>query len=221
MAAPSLFGGRKLFSRPHPFSEKTMIRFATLGPGGTNHELVTQRYIDFHKLKKAEVVPVADFKHAVEMLKNGQVDYLVQCAVHPETPNTLGHNFQKIYVVDTFISPSKDLAVLTRKDVAHPKTIGAIMPATEGYADLSPWEIKVPMYSIPLIVDKMLAGELDSGLVYLDYVERYPDTFRIEQVIGSPDDAWLVYGLHRTYKDSVQAWPDSPIAQQLRALEQQ
>ena len=28
-----------------------MIKFATLGPGGTNHELVTQRYIDFHQLK--------------------------------------------------------------------------------------------------------------------------------------------------------------------------
>jgi hypothetical protein len=64
----------------------------------------------------------------------------------------------------------------------------------------------------------MLAGELDSGLVYLDYTQKYPDRFRIEQVIGSPDDAWIVYGLTRTYKEGVQAWPDSPIADQLRLL---
>ena len=197
-----------------------MIRFATLGPGGTNHELVTQRYIDFHKLKEAEIVPVGDFSLAVNMLKNGEVDYVIQCAVHPDTPNTLGNNFRLIYVVDTFISPSKDLAVLTRKDVKTPKSIGAILPATEGYADLTQWETKVPMYSIPVIVDKMLAGELDSGLVYLEYAERYPDKFRIEQVIGSPDDAWIVYGLQRTYKDQIQAWADSPIASQLKALEQ-
>jgi hypothetical protein len=196
-----------------------MIRFATLGPGGTNHELVTQRYIDFHKLKETQIIPVGDFSVAAQMLKDGEVDYVVQCAVHPDTPNTLGNNFRRIYVVDTFISPSKDLAVLTRKDVDNPKTIGAILPATEGYADLSRWETKVPMYSIPVIVDKMLAGDLDSGLVYLEYVERYPGKFRIDQVIGSPDDAWIVYGLQRTYKEGVQAWADSPIASQFKKLE--
>ena len=195
-----------------------MIKFATLGPGGTNHELVTQRYIDFHQLKEAEIVPVGDFSHAVDMLKDGRVDYIIQCAVHPDTPNTLGHNFRSIYIVDTFISPSKDLAVLTRKEIANPKTIGAIIPATEAYADLSKWEKKVPVYSIPVIVEKMLAGELDSGLVYLEYAQKYPDKFRIEQVIGSPDDAWIVYGLTRTYKDQVQAWRDSPVAGQFRQL---
>ena len=197
-----------------------MIRFATLGPGGTNHELVTKRYIDFHKLKETEIVPVGDFALAAQMLKDGKVDYIIQCAVHPDTPKTLGNNFRSMYVVDTFISPSKDLAVLTRKDIAQPKTIGAILPATEGYADLSRWETKVPVYSIPVIVEKMLEGELDSGLVYLEYAEKYPDRFRIDEIIGSPDDAWLVYGLRRTYKDSVLAWPESPIAHQLRNLEQ-
>ena len=195
-----------------------MIKFATLGPGGTNHELVTQRYIDFHQLKEAEIVPVGDFSHAVDMLKDGRVDYIIQCAVHPDTPNTLGYNFRSIYIVDTFISPSKDLAVLTRKEIANPKTIGAIIPATEAYADLSKWEKKVPVYSIPVIVEKMLAGELDSGLVYLEYAQKYQDKFRIEQVIGSPDDAWIVYGLTRTYKDQVQAWRDSPVAGQFRQL---
>ena len=31
----------------------TSITFATLGPSGTNHEFVAQKYIDFHELGEA------------------------------------------------------------------------------------------------------------------------------------------------------------------------
>ena len=34
----------------------------------------------------------------------------------------------------------------------------------------------------------------DSGLFYLNYAERYPGQLRVDQEIGSPDDAWLVLG---------------------------
>lgn len=196
-----------------------MITFATLGPGGTNHELVTRRYIDFHGIKDAKIEPIGDFDIAAQWLIDGKVDYIIQCAVHPDTPRTLGNHFRSFYVVDTFISPSKDLAILTRSEVDHPASIAAILPATEGYADLSRWQSKHHEYSIPVILEKLLTGEYDSGLVYLEYAEKYPGRFRIDEVIGSPDDAWIVYGRERTYRDRVLACLESPVSKQFRALE--
>jgi hypothetical protein len=189
-----------------------MIVFATLGPAGTNHELVTRRYIEFHGLADTRIELVRTFDDAVRGLQVGNVDFIVQCAVHPDTPRIMGENFRSLYVIDTFISPSKDLAILTRSEVKVPRTIALLRPATESYADLSLWPVLVSDISIPIILQKMLAGEYDSGLVYLEYANQYPGRFRIETVIGSPDDAWIVYGSERTYRDQVQAWRHSPAA---------
>lgn len=193
-----------------------MIVFATLGPAGTNHELVTKRYLAFHGID-ARIELVTRFDDAIEGLKSGAVDFVIQCAVHTDTPRIMGENFRAIYVIDTFISPSKDLAILTRADVAEPKTIALIRPSTESYADLSPWPELVHDISIPIILGKMLEGVYDSGLVYLEYAEQYPGRFRVDRVIGSPDDAWIVYGRERTYRDGVLAWRDSPAAALYRA----
>ena len=196
-----------------------MIRFATLGPAGTNHELVTQRYISFHAIKSADIVLVDTFDQAVDGLVSGTVDYIVQCAVHPDTPRIMGENFRRMHVVDTFISPSKVLAILTRIEVDSPRSIALLAPATESYADLSRWPVRISEISIPIIARKMLAGAYDSGLVYREYMEAYPGRFRIETVIGTPDDAWIVYGRERTYTDRVLAWPQSPVTEQFRRLQ--
>lgn len=194
-----------------------MLVFATLGPAGTNHELVTRRYLSFHGLEDARILLVRTFDDACRGLADGSVDYIIQCAVHPDTPRIMGENFKSMYVIDTFISPSKDLAILTRSEVETPQTIALLRPATESYADLSSWPVLVHDISIPIILEKMLAGQYDSGLVYLEYASQHPGRFRIETVIGSPDDAWIVYGRQRAYKDKVLAWPDSPAAAEFKS----
>jgi hypothetical protein len=193
-----------------------MIVFATLGPGGTNHELVTRRYIAFHGLDDAQIRLVDDFDQAVDLMRRGKVDYIVQCAVHPDTPRTMGLNFRDIFACDTFISPSKDLAILTRVEVDRPHTLGLIYPATSSYVDVSRWSELEPIASIPYILDALLEGRIDSGLVYLEYAARHADRLRIDEVIGSPDDAWIVYGRERTYREGVQACRSSPIAELLK-----
>lgn len=40
----------------------------------------------------------------------------------------MGSNFRERFVVDTFISPSQTLAILTRKDVGKPETISLVSP---------------------------------------------------------------------------------------------
>jgi hypothetical protein len=193
-----------------------VLVFATLGPAGTNHELVTKRYIDFHQVGGVRVELVRDFGQAIEGLRARRFDYVVQCAVHPDTPHTLGSNFRDVFAVDTFISPSRELAILTRNDITDPKSIGLVMPATENYTDLGRWPEKHPVASIPIAFENLLQGKYDSALVYRDYSEKYPDRFRVDQVISSPDDVWIVYSTNRTSGGKLLAWRGSPVGQALR-----
>ncbi len=193
-----------------------MIIFATLGPAGTNHEFVTRRYIGLHKIDDAHIELVSDFKTAADGLLRGSYDFVVQCAVHPDTPRTLGANFRKMFAVDCFISCSRELAVLTRKEIEQPKSIGLLAPATESYVNLDKWEQRISGTSLPLIFEDLLAGKVDSALVYLDYARQYPDRVRVDEVIGSPDDVWIVYALERTSHAEIQAWKDSPVSTILR-----
>ena len=187
-----------------------MLRVATLGPAGTNHELVTKRYLAFHDVADYEVVLVDSFAQGISSLKSGEVEYLVQCAVHPDTPATLGGNFKDIFAVDSFISASKPLAIVTRREVSEPRSIGVLLPANERYTDLSQFERKISYPSLPIIFAKLLQGEFDSALVYKEYADKHPDAVRVDEVIGSPDDVWVVYGRAQMAKNGILAWHDSP-----------
>jgi hypothetical protein len=121
-----------------------------------------------------------------------------------------------VFIVDTFISPSLPLAVLTRADVDNPRSIGVLHPATTDYIDTSKWEqvTKITTGSLHTVADGLLKGRYDSGLVYLNYARRYPGQLRVDQEIGSPDDAWLVLGRKRTFAEPILAWKDGPISRQ-------
>jgi hypothetical protein len=188
-----------------------MLVFATLGPEGTNHERVTESYIRFHGIQNASVKLLPDFQGAKAGLLGGKYDFIVQCAVHPSTPETMGSNFHDMFAADCFISRSKELAVLTRKAVNHPRSIGLLAPATESYIDCSRWERRVYGQSLPLIFQGLLRGEYDSALVYLEYADQYPDVVQVDQVIGSPDDVWIVYAREQTSGGRLLAWKESPI----------
>ena len=135
------------------------LRFVTLGPAGTNHDLVTRRYLAFHKLDDAEVVLIDDFFEGLAMMAGGRADFMVQVAVHPDCADVVSkaHFDHRIRIIDTFISPSRELAVLTRAEVARPRTL-ALQPATRGYADISAWPDHVPVSSIMRIAEGLLEG---------------------------------------------------------------
>jgi hypothetical protein len=193
-----------------------MITIATLGPEGTNHEFVTREYIRFHDLPNARIVLVSSFDEATDGLLRGQYDFIIQCAVHPDTPATLGGRFEEVFAVDCFICPSRCLAILTRTEVKIPSSIGLLRPATESYVDLDAWDEKVSGPSLPIIFENLLRGQYDSALVYLDYAEQFPDRVRVDKIVGSPDDVWIVYASERTSRGSLQAWKDGPIRDLIR-----
>lgn len=193
-----------------------MLKFGTLGPRGTNHELVSRRYLDFHGLVDAELSLFASFLVAVEQLRERQLDYVIANAVHPETPVIVGRNYREVFVVDSFISPSKPLAVVTRRDREPPRSIAVLHPSTTSYTDISRWsEHKhVTTGGLPVIAEGLLAGDYDSALVYREIAEHHSDILKVDEELGSPDDAWLVLGRDRTYTTGVLAWRDAPIAKQ-------
>jgi hypothetical protein len=190
------------------------IVFATIGPHGTNHEFVTRKYLDFHRLSNASLLLTETTDEAMEGVRGGSIDYFILCAVHPDTPRIVGRFFREVFIVDTFISPSLPLAVLSRIEVAAPRSIGVLHPSTTAYVDTRKWEkvVKITTGSLHTIAEGLLNGEYDAGLVYLNYSDRYPDRLRIDERIGSPDDAWLVLGRQRTYADPILAWRDSPVS---------
>ena len=203
-------------STDHGPAPSRALRIATLGPAGTNHELVTRRYLARLGIERFEIVLVTDFGRAVDDLRAGRVDFLLQCAVHPAMPDTLGANFRDVFAVDCFIADSKELAIVTRRDVADPESIGVLLPANEKYTDLSRWRRRTSYPSLPILFEKLLEGEFDSALVYREFADRHPDAVRVDEVIGSPGDVWVVYGRPRVVDGAPVVWQDGPGARLIR-----
>jgi hypothetical protein len=187
-----------------------VLRFATLGPSGSNHQLVTQRYIEFHSLP-ALVDLVLDFDHALVKLLDATIDHIVQVAVHPATAATTAKHFRDIFVIDAFVCPSHPMGVLTRRDVADPKTLG-LQPATREYVDTSRWTQLIPETSIATVAEGLLTGRFDSGITALEVAETNPELLRVDEIIGPNTDAWLVYGREPVNNGEILAWRESPAA---------
>jgi len=196
---------------------KRALKFATLGPAGSNHELVTQNYLAFHGLDDANITLVNDFADALNMLVNDHVDHILQVAVHPSTTALVATAYFQhgVYVIDAFVAPSHPLAVLTRAEVAQPVTL-ALQPATKEYTDTSRWTTLVPEISTGTVAAGLLEGRYDSGITRLDLADRYPGRFRVDSVIGTVDDPWIVYGKSRTCDGPLLAWRDSPLGRRFR-----
>lgn len=190
--------------------------FVTLGPSGTNHELVTRNYLAFRGIEPARFHLIDEFHEGLKMMADGRADFMVQVAVHPDCADIVAtaHFEYGIHVVDAFISPSKDLGVLTRKEVETPKSL-ALQPATRNYVDLERWEEFIHVSSIMRIAEGLLGGKYDSGLTTLELAEQHPDRLRVDVRIGTVDDPWIVFGKRRVTGGKLLAWPTSPVVAQL------
>ena len=188
-----------------------MLIFGTLGPQGSNHEWVTKRYLVFHQLRHTHIELFLTFDDAFQAMFDSRVHYVIQVAVHPSVASTVARYRGRAHLIDTFIAPSQPMGVLTRVEVDVPSTLGLQM-ATRDYVDASRWQMLVPEVSTVTVAEGLLAGKYDSGLTLLRIAEQYPHRFRVDEVIGTVDDAWLVYGRESTCQGQIQAWPESPAA---------
>lgn len=186
------------------------IKLVTLGPEGTCHERAVRRYMEFQGISAFEVEFIADFLDGLELIRGEENAFLVQCSAHPKVHVVTELYWSEIFVVDTFIYPTKALAVLTRREVERPRSLG-LVPATAGYIDADDWETIVDVQSKPIVAEELLAGRYDSGLTHLEHYFDHEDELRLDLEIGEIDTTWLVYGTRKRFQGEVIGIPSPEI----------
>jgi hypothetical protein len=178
------------------------LTLVTLGPEGTCHERAVRRYMEFQGIDDFEIEFIADFLDGLELIRGRSDAFLVQCSAHPKVHEVTERYWREIFVVDTFIFPTKHLVLLTRREVETPRSLG-IVPATKGYVDLSQWDEIIDVVSKPVVGEELLAGRYDSGLTHMEHLEEHEDQLRLDIDIGEIDTTWLVYGTSKRYGGDV------------------
>lgn len=173
--------------------------FLTLGPTGTCHENALLRYLEFQGLHGARVELVGDLLDGLERVREQPNAFLVQCSAHPDVHVATERYRQEVYVVDTFLYPAKEMALLVRTDVPDPKTLG-IVPAALGYPDLTRWESVVQEPANPIVARNLLDGKYDAGVTLVEYADQYPQQLGVLERYGEVDTTWVVYGRRRRYQ---------------------
>jgi hypothetical protein len=186
------------------------ITFVTLGPEGTCHERAVRRYAEFQGIENFEFELITDFFDGLRRIRGREDAFLVQCSAHPLVHQITEKYWTEVFVVDTFIFPTKHLVLLSRKEVERPRSLG-IVPATKGYVDLSQWEEVIDVASKPIVAEELLAGRYDSGLTHMEHVEEHADRLRLDLDIGEIDTTWVVYGNRKRFQGEVIGIPSPEV----------
>jgi len=178
--------------------------FITLGPVGTCHENALLRYLEFQGLgeEEARIVLVDDLLAGIEQVRGSENTFLVQCSAHLQVHLVTERYHAEVFAIDTFLYPTKELALLVRNDVSEPRSLG-LVDATKGYTDLTRWERLVEETSKPVVGANLLAGMYDAGLTHLHYAEEHPDELRVEESYGAVDTTWIVYGPRKRFAGEI------------------
>ncbi|HEY2768745.1 MAG TPA: hypothetical protein VGI76_10830 [Solirubrobacteraceae bacterium] len=182
----------------------TRPRFITLGPKGTCHENALLHYLEFQGIDRedVEISLSEDLLGEIVRVRDEPNTFLVQCSAHVQVHLVTERYYRDVFVIDTFIYPTKALALLVRTDVENPRSLG-IVSATKGYPDLSRWETIIDEPSKPVVAQHLLTGEYDAGLTHLHHAHEHPKELRIEEVYGAVDTTWVVYGHHKRFRGAV------------------
>ncbi len=163
--------------------------FGTLGPEGSNHDLVLRAHLKRNGIT-ARIVLFESFESALEACTTGAVDRLFICAAHGQCADVIGKAQYSLglKITDVFLVESQPLAILHR--VENPKSI-ALHPATRSYADLDGYDEVIEVASTVAAAEGLQAGTWDAALT----AERFAGNgLTIAQAIAPPRDAWLVLG---------------------------
>ena len=186
------------------------IKLVTLGPTGTCHERAVTAYMAFQGIEDYEFEFIGDFLDGLERIRGQENAFLIQCSAHPKVHEVTERYWKEVFVVDTFIYPTKHLVVLSRREVERPRSLG-IVPATKGYVDLSQWEEIIDVVSKPVVGEELLEGRYDAGLTHLEHFEEHRDELRLDLDIGEIDTTWVVYGTKKRFEGEVIGIPSREV----------
>jgi hypothetical protein len=189
------------------------VTLVTLGPAGTCHERAAIEYMGFQGVDDFEIELIDDFFDGLEWIRGKENAFLVQCSAHPKVHEVTERYWAEVFVVDTFIYPTKALAVLSRRGVERPRTLG-LVPATSGYIDRDDWEEIVDVQSKPIVARELLAGRYEAGLTHLEHLAAHPEELRLIEEIGEIDTTWVVYGIRKRFQGEVIGIPSPQLFRQ-------
>src|ERR1700710_2519385 len=191
-------------------AHREKVTLVTLGPTGTCHERAAIEYMRFQGVEDFEIEFIADFLDGLERIRGRDNAFLIQCSAHPKVHEITERYWAEVFVVDTFIYPTKALAVLSRRQVERPRTLG-LVPATSGYIDRADWEEIIDVQSKPIVAAELLAGRYDAGLTHVEHLAKHPDELRLDLEIGEIDTTWVVYGTQKRFHGDVIGIPSSDL----------
>ncbi len=181
----------------------TRPTFITLGPSGTCHENALLHYLEFQGIADFDLVLVDDLLSAIGRVRGEEHNtFLVQCSAHVQVHLVTERFHEQVFVVDTFIYPTKALSLLVRTDVPHPRSLG-IVSATRGYLDLARFDEVIDEPSKPVVARHLLEGRYDAGLTHVHHAEEHPERLRMEEYYGPVDTTWVVYGPRKRFRGAV------------------
>lgn len=178
------------------------VKLVTLGPTGTCHERAVVRYMDFQGIENYEIDFIGDFMDGLERIRGQENAFLIQCSAHPLVHKVTERYWNEVFVVDTFIYPTKHLVVLTRRGIARPRSLG-IVPATKGYVDLTRWDEIIDVVSKPVVGKELLEGRYESGLTHIEHFEENREDLHLDLDIGEIDTTWVIYGTKKRFEGEV------------------
>jgi hypothetical protein len=176
--------------------------FITLGPSGTCHENALLHYLEFQGIEDFDVVLDEDLLAAIVQVRDRDDTFLVQCSAHVQVHLVTERYYGDVFVIDTFLYPTKELALLVRRDRARHRSLG-IVSATRGYLDLNRFETIIDEPSKPVVARHLLAGDYDAGLTHLHYADEHPDVLEVGEIYGAVDTTWVVYGPRKRFRGQV------------------
>lgn len=194
------------------------ITLITLGPTGTCHERAAIEYMASQGVDEFEIDLISDFFEGLERIRGKDNAFLIQCSAHPKVHEITERYWTEVFVVDTFIYPTKSLAVLSRREVERPRTLG-LVPATAGYIDRSRWDEIIDVQSKPIVAAGLLAGRYEAGLTHLEHLAAYPDELNLVEEIGEIDTTWIVYGTQKRFESELIGTREPGLFRSLRTID--
>jgi hypothetical protein len=201
-------------------AQQNLVTLVTLGPAGTCHERAAHEYMRFQGIDDFEVEFIGDFLVGLDKIRGKRDAFLVQCSAHPLVHKVTERYWNEIFVVDTFIYPTKALAILRRREAERPRTLG-LVPATAGYIDPTRWDKIVDVQSKPIVAEELLAGRYEAGLTHLEHLALHPDELALVEEIGEIDTTWVVYGTEKRFAGEVIGIPSPELFGRLAPLVRQ
>lgn len=168
------------------------MRIATLGPSGSNHELIAKRYLQIRGSGEGSIELFSQFEDVFQALIAGQVSHVLQCTAHATHSDCVGRYMHRAYPVDTFIAGSKPLALLAQRTVAQPTQV-ALQPATRYYTDLTGYMEIIEVPTIVAVAEGLLRGHFEAGICAQEVLAQAPEQLRLVQPLGPALDTWVMF----------------------------